>query len=240
MVQGVLELATKYEVESLRSHLTQFIESDWPKSLSEWDSFQVEIKLASQQHSAEPNRTIEGLYLNDRFPEPASALHFAKKNGRPIIVRAVMYLLATAERELDRDTLDPPPLDLSAVYPFVRWRLLDSTDWSRLVQGREKLLAKLVDISSNNTLVMERPVCDRCIKGLKKMKPNLVSRLSPKDYHRPDPLRFLYNLVSPENRPANICDPCWSKAKVAVAKMRKEIWDQLPDLFGWADEDFEV
>ena len=44
VVSGVIRLADKYCIESLREHLIQVVVSDWPTTLEEWDFFQAEIQ----------------------------------------------------------------------------------------------------------------------------------------------------------------------------------------------------
>ncbi len=49
IVNGVIRLADKCCIESLREHLVKVVVSDWPTTLQEWDVFPVEIQAVENK-----------------------------------------------------------------------------------------------------------------------------------------------------------------------------------------------
>ncbi|KAH9920252.1 uncharacterized protein BXZ73DRAFT_91979 [Epithele typhae] len=74
LVQGALKLAAKYECEALRHQLIASLEADWPQTLAQWDARRAEAVLLRSEHALQVHGRVAGLYLDDRLPEPASAI----------------------------------------------------------------------------------------------------------------------------------------------------------------------
>lgn len=116
---GTLRLATKYQVDALRSRIVRHFEADWPRTLAEWDRLESEIDSMMEEHQDEKNledfNQVDGLFLDERLPEPAAAIRLAIEFGIPSILPAAFYTLARttpdwhwgghdtiAENDLDR------------------------------------------------------------------------------------------------------------------------------------------
>ena len=68
------------------------------------------------------------------FPEPASAVMFAREFGCPEILPAAFYQLARTPITRDWDSVDDSPTARPA-----RWALVDSADFRRFVTGCDRL-----------------------------------------------------------------------------------------------------
>ena len=94
LVQGALKLAMKYECDALRHRIVSSLEADWPQTLAQWDARRAEAVLLRSEHSLQLTGRVNGLYLDDRLPEPASAIRLASDYGIPSILPAAFYTLA--------------------------------------------------------------------------------------------------------------------------------------------------
>lgn len=84
---------------------------------------------------------MDGLYLDDRFPEPAIAVRIAQDFGCPQVLPAAYYLIACTESNLDwtraRQDAVGGFTDLRMGKQTVRWDMLDRADLMRVISGRE-------------------------------------------------------------------------------------------------------
>ncbi|KAI0697579.1 hypothetical protein BC835DRAFT_755422 [Cytidiella melzeri] len=127
LVQGIMRLAVKYDIESIRTMIIRHIEADWPHTLQDWERRQHD-KAKSLLFDSSDSDSEHHAVLYDRFPEPASAIRFVMEFGCPAILPAAFYELAVA-----------PDVDFSS---GIRWGCLHTTDLLTLVAGKSALLAQ--------------------------------------------------------------------------------------------------
>lgn len=95
LVDGILTLAKKYQMDAIRKRIIKHIEADWPADLAEWNSFEEEIESKRKLVINEDD------YLWRMLPEPVSAISLAKRHDIPRILPAACYHLARIEIKHD-------------------------------------------------------------------------------------------------------------------------------------------
>ena len=85
-------------MDSFRSRIVRHFEADWPRTLAEWDRLEAEIDYMMEEHQDDKNEDyygrVDGLFLDQRLPEPAAAIRLALEFGIPSILPAAFYTLA--------------------------------------------------------------------------------------------------------------------------------------------------
>lgn len=81
-------MATKYQLDAVRSKIVSCIEAEWATSLDEWDRAE-DLFLAMRNESESRHRG-----LRCTFPEPATAISLARKFGIDKILPAAFYELS--------------------------------------------------------------------------------------------------------------------------------------------------
>lgn len=142
-------MATKYQIDSLRARLIQHIEADWPQTLEQWDHFELLIGRMEEAHYAsfgdEPaeRNKVDGLYLDQRLPEPAAAIRLGREFGINSILPAAFCTLARISPYLEWGSWhtgteiideDNPWVDNPA-FRTTRWSLLTAEDYRCLLHG---------------------------------------------------------------------------------------------------------
>ncbi|KIP05782.1 hypothetical protein PHLGIDRAFT_44007, partial [Phlebiopsis gigantea 11061_1 CR5-6] len=141
LVRGVLKLASKYQVDAVRSRIVQCLEEDWPTTPLAWLRLCHDEKLYNDGFTR--YHTLgSGEYAEDKFPEPASAIRLARDFDIPSILPAAYLKLLYADPTLDWDAIrKEPETPCGRMVRSARWRLLDQTDLLRLAQGRSRLVS---------------------------------------------------------------------------------------------------
>lgn len=119
---GVMRLATKYEVEGVKSIIVKDLEDDWPKALNAYDTWLAERNRMLQAHHKDFWKHI---------PEPAAAMQFATEFNCHQISAAIMYYLA-------RSSVDGTIANHRGSNR-VRWHLLDSKNLFRVLKAQRAL-----------------------------------------------------------------------------------------------------
>ena len=245
VVSGVIRLADKYGIESLREHLIKVVVSDWPTTLQEWVLFQIEIKGVKEKLDA----INDGLkprsnpsYLRDHIPEPASAIAFAQEFGCRQILPAAFYQLSTIEPYHDWDH------NGNTWEPRARWELLSKDDLLRYIRGSNRLLARHpseVDFLSSNCFpphlagvyeeVYDRVVKSACAIFFRHLLGNVWDFRTRSTR---DPLHLLSRCLEyydsdtgRERVPGMLCIYCEGAFRNQIPELRSKIWAELPRCF---------
>ncbi|PIL28653.1 hypothetical protein GSI_08695 [Ganoderma sinense ZZ0214-1] len=243
VVSGVIRLADKYCIESLREHLIKAVVSDWPTTLDEWDAFQAEIEAVKKRirltwHRKPPS---EWEYLCDHVPEPASVIVFAQEFGCHQILPAAFsqLMLISPNNYWESEWRD--------VELVARWSLLDKDALRRYMMGADRVLAyhplphQL--LSDECTLLTEEGVLD--IEAIEQSPCGIFSKLlldkvwarRRHDGTKIDPLNLLEKCIeygqSPERHsiPGSFCVRCDITIFRRISSMREHLWANLPDYF---------
>ena len=127
-----LKLIDMYECVGLRDRIVRHIEADWPKSALEW----VALHRVKQAYADVSRFHGEYESVENKFPEPASAIRLAWDCSIPSILPAAYLALVNVSTVQDWDTVR----DGDELLPFdvksARWNLLDSEDIRRLRRGK--------------------------------------------------------------------------------------------------------
>lgn len=148
-VWGIMKLAVKYDVAMLRTIIARHFESDWPRTLAEWEKqdarFLSNTRLSEcKMDNWDNNGTLISKTPIDysMLPEPALAIRFAMEFNCPSILPAAFYHLSQVSPLTDWDiasrTFEPnnPPI---RTRPSARWSMLEPPDVFRLLTGKDEL-----------------------------------------------------------------------------------------------------
>lgn len=253
---GVLRLATKYAMDPLRKIIMHCIQADWPQTLQEWDYLQASIAHARElKHAVVPSMLVDqgpagagagtgvarGAYIDDSYPEPASAIRLAVEFGLPGVLPAAFYQLAITDPSADwdeyRDVSDPAAAwehqcALANGGRTARWGLLDRADLMRFLRGRTKLDEWLSDVEDCLTSFLGTAECVdafHCERERGNCRRQFL--LEGPGRTRPfDPLyatRHLLNVI-PHYQ---LCGACARHIRSELLRVRQEIWDEIPTMF---------
>ncbi|KAI0931488.1 hypothetical protein AcW1_001120 [Taiwanofungus camphoratus] len=230
LVEGTLKLAMKYECDALRSRIVENLEADWPQTLAQWDARHAESILARSEHTQQFTGKVNGLYLDDRLPEPASAIRIASDYNVPSILPAAFYQLALLNTDADWDTYRAnPSKHLRFGARTARWRLLDKRDLMRLVHG-QKLLAAYTRSIGTDIFGLR---CQRGNKSCGKARSDCWKYFQENaPISMDDPLDILYDCMRLDTLFTDVpCATCLSDIAVMAEKKRRELWRSLPAFF---------
>ena len=230
LVEGALKLAMKYECDALRHRIVSSLEADWPQTLAQWDARRAEAVILRSEHSLQLTGKVNGLYLDDRLPEPASAIRIASDYAIPSILPAAFYTLALLSTDADWDDCRANPgKHLRFGARTARWRLLDKRDLMRLVHG-QKLLAGHTRSIGTDIFGLR---CQRGVKGCTKARSDCwkyFQENAPNSMD--DPLDILHDCMRLDTLFSDLpCAACTSDIIVMAEKKRRELWRSLPAVF---------
>lgn len=106
-----MEMATKYDIETIKEDILDAIEFDWPNDLRQWDARDKHRKLA-----------------HIPAPEPASIVVFATRYNLPNVRALALYELCQLDPSLDWD---------SSSGRGAKWDLLTREDYRDLARIQE-------------------------------------------------------------------------------------------------------
>lgn len=233
LVHGALKLAIKYECDALRTRLVESIEADWPQTLAQWDARRSEAIIARSEHSLRANGKINGLYLDDRLPEPASAVRIASDFEVPSILPAAFYQLALISTDADWDIYRMSAATEAKYLRFgartARWQLLDKRDLMRLVHGQKCLASYTRSIGTD--IFGSR--CPRNAKGCSKARNDCWKYMQENaPVSMDDPLDILHDCMSLSDLFTDLpCATCSADIATLAEKKRHELWRSLPAFF---------
>lgn len=266
---GILRLATKYAMDPLRKIILHCIQSDWPRTLQEWDHLQAMMAHARDLNSPSPlvhmsdgddndsshtrqssssssssgtiittSTSSRGPYIDDCFPEPASAILLATEFACPSILPAAFYQLAITDPAADWDEFRGSDDDweyrcvLAKGGRTARWELLDRANLMRFLRGRTKLDEWLPDIEDCLTSYLGTAECVdmfHCERVRRDCR--LQFLLDGPGRARPfDPLHALRYLLDDVPR-RQLCVACAKHIRGELLRVRQEIWDEIPTMF---------
>ncbi|KDQ50636.1 hypothetical protein JAAARDRAFT_74091 [Jaapia argillacea MUCL 33604] len=224
-IGGVLKLATKDQIEHLRSQIVKHIGTDWPSTPSHWDVLEDHIESTKRR-----NRTDS--IFDTRPPEPAAAIRLARGCNIPGILPAAFYHLSRIHPEMDwgecRGVTVPLELlsNLRKGERSARWDLLDKRDLMLLLHGiRNIQWSEVIIYESMETFTAE---CTNA-KGCHTIIKSFCRRRDKQDR---DPLAYLRDRFTSSRLIADkLCDKCATTISTCVQRNRQTFWEELPNLF---------
>lgn len=233
---GLLSLATKYDVESIRSRIVDHLKSEWPAGLDEWYLLTHEIdEKARAAYLASDRRDFT---IWERFfPEPASAIRMATDFGVPSILPAAYYRLAISNAGLEWG--DDEYSQTSSDQMSARWGLLQLNDWRRYARGKEALVEKgyLYDVFDTVKAGSRRKRCSRkedCDRGFQQFRRVIETQCDDVTFGRqPDFFKVLLRALDKTlyAMDRGLCLDCSDEVEKTVKDLLRDTWDELPDMF---------
>lgn len=121
VVSGILRLATKYLVDSLRSKAIGHLSEAWPSTLKGWDA---------REDAARASELQNGLGANGIYPSPISVINLAREVDAPSLLPSAFYDLSRYHYSQIFD----PDNGVDCLHPYLP---LSGQDMQRLVLGKE-------------------------------------------------------------------------------------------------------
>lgn len=232
---GVMRLAGKYEIDTIRGLIVKHIEADWPQTLEDWDAHQAERAAAAQAYIDNKDKKFKDKYFDEVYPEPVAAIRFALEFDVPRILPAAWYQLATtdAKAHLDYETVrEQPSLRLFSApcSAKARWQLLqvDASLLTITLFGKAKMedYMKVGEhILRNSALACE--TSQRCEQsGFKKAREFLALYGTPAD-----PLTGIKQILASGLWDTDMCAECITYKHKQLQRARRTIWEALPEDF---------
>lgn len=247
LVTGILRIATKYQVEPLRTRIVEHVKADWPQTLVEWDRLETDIAQLAQAHAAvktalgRSRYRIDGRYLDQRVAEPVAAIRLAREFNIPSILPAAFYTLARISPEHDRhphpETLGPTiwsQWDTQPAFRTARWSLLTTEDYRCLVRGQSMILDQHFRINGCyvNDDCESRTECDEAWGDQMLNGFEILNHVTNHDV-----LQAWAEFYSPQRlRDSGLCWSCRDHHAKRANLAREEVWDGLPSWFGLAED----
>ncbi|TDL17691.1 hypothetical protein BD410DRAFT_754226 [Rickenella mellea] len=240
LVRGILSLATKYFISSLRRRIVQQLQKDWPTTLNEWDTLEGHIVAWSPPDPENPMN----IWLDGSFPEPASAISISRRFDIPQLLPAAFYHLSRLTVEQDWDHYRDSDFTDQFYHDMIehkgrsaRWRLLGRDDLICLLKGKDTIKKHLEvfenSFSSGNKRCREKDSdCSNKIRGIVKR----IIRISEESR---DPLATFkeYGKIpefghseDPEYED-QVCFSCSRNMKRRMGEWRCDFWDNISDVF---------
>lgn len=250
LVQGILKLSAKYQVDSIKAQIVQRLEDDWPTSALAWLRLCNDERLFNEDHMRYETLKI-GEYAEDKFPEPASAIRLARDFDIPSILPAAYLKLLFADPTLDWDAIrNKEDTSHSRLSRSARWSLLDATDLRRLAQGRARLVTCLPQV--HRAFMIRNEVCrgadgdddgapDCHTLVVRQHNAFAAARYSSfwtgvQEAEKPDPIQTLQGLRDAAEE-WKLCTSCTELFRSKVAFEIKKLWDDLPRIFSLVPEE---
>ncbi|KAH8113883.1 hypothetical protein DFH11DRAFT_1743985 [Phellopilus nigrolimitatus] len=234
-VEGILAMATKYEMREVRKRVVAHVEADWPHTLEEWDRFESRIKFLGDVN---PECDVD-----KAIPEPAAAIMLARRFAIPQILPAAFYFLSIVNAQhdwdhhlvhedskwellaADDDNHDTWPLLRTSM--TARWGILGAQELRDLFVGKEHLARRawtLTFVISSRCTTSEG-----CLKALNTLRQTVIN-----DFLEPLGLLAVMHpnrVKKLAKKSYGVCSVCTTGAVSRVAELRREIWDALPRYF---------
>ncbi|KAI0692927.1 hypothetical protein C8T65DRAFT_744940 [Cerioporus squamosus] len=152
----VVRLASKYLVDTLRSHLVNTVVADWPRTLEEWNRQEAEIRAMRSDRASSMKRDN----FSRLVPEPAAAIAFALEFGCTEILLAAFYTLSCISITNDWDRAAPHALD--SYLRLAGWSMLESRELLRFMRGCDALEKYCDEKRTRPDIAMKRILDAHC------------------------------------------------------------------------------
>ncbi|KDQ58288.1 hypothetical protein JAAARDRAFT_177480 [Jaapia argillacea MUCL 33604] len=234
VIEHMMRLCGKYQIDGLLGYLKGLIESAWPKTLVEWDTLETEIDL-----KLDFRRYGESLddFIDDQYPEPASAIVLAREFDITSILPAAFYHLSRLDTEMDdkknRGDYDDTFMSrLGEGQRAANWGCLSSSDLLSLIRGRERIKTLYTDIPTS--INRSRAFSD-CVNKESETACSSISWSLAKDLRdqtEGDLLNHLKTVYSSSAlEKSGMCWSCRYSLGEAVKVVRADLWEQIGPIF---------
>lgn len=225
-LEGVLSLATKYEVNCVRDRIVAYFEAFWPLTLWQWDALE---KSASYlyRHLGEVNAEFgeDTDFLDDELPEAARIIRLGRKYDIPTILPSAFYHLMRLTIMDDEDRPGRADLDtyLSDGNRTAKWGMLEGSDFVCLERGRAKFREAFNHVFKQRFIVKKENCTRDCTS-------HVWGTLEEECRQSQDIFGTLLRFVEGRGL-TEACTYCQPRIRVSIASMRQDLWDGLPVWF---------
>lgn len=171
--------------------------------------------------------------MDDRFPDPASAIRLARECDVPSILPAAFYQLARTDIDMDRLKRDDVQ-ENRARGRTARWDLMTGEDMVRLMHAQKAMRRPLQQFLARFRVAHESIKWCRTFKRMDDITKKIRTKLEkvngcPETFG--DPLYWLWEFR--EEKVDMECDDCCLRRwkDVALDEARDDIWNKLPEYF---------
>lgn len=238
-------------MDRLHDRIISDSERNWPQNVDDHFLLCGKSEYWKQRYAAvEKSSKIDDIFFDDRFPEPAAAIHLAKQFGRTSVLPYAFFTLAQIDPSMDWDDLRKPKHDgspntegrkkLAQGVRSARWRLLDRDDLFRLHLGIRTLR------TYSETVL--NPVSEgfhiRCTKYIHEWirrhgRPEAEGIPVYLANQGIDPFQLL-DALSTDIQAFSIsnttCPACNKRAQRTIMTQKKKLWDALPAIFQFSGQ----
>lgn len=245
-----MRLATKYQIDAIRNRIIDIMNDNWPQTYGQWRIFQAEISAIKAFHK-ENNGLVDGRSFEERIPEPAAAIRFARDFNIPSILPFAFYTLAGIPQSMDWD-------ESRKVNDFrhrstvilmkrtAKWAQLDIVDYRTFVKRREALMNDVAEIMvhfGREEQILENTLTERCFNDPNGECSRSVARLHNTWYIHgsygeearaeaasiPDPLGLLEHFYNTQTD-WQACRDCQERMQKCMRKAQKLVWGSITKL----------
>ncbi len=221
---GLMGLADKYLIDTIRIAIIAHIRSTWPTTLSEWDHVQECTALAAKT----------GLPYDRILPEPLAAIQFANMFNVPEILPAAFYYLSTISMEHDRDSQLPKTGVTLKEQPSARWSILDRQGLFQFITGRDRLHDRAFQLASGRAVSYPCPGTHHPCPAARKALPGELLQCFVRETEGPrDPLGAFKRLEKTVSRNGSFCSKCKPGLSRDLLRPRESLWNELPGFFNF-------
>lgn len=229
-IKGLLHLATKYDMTSIRSMLIQQLESDWPLNLEDWR------KMYDQQQDFLRRKatTFDSHNLDLNFPEAASAFRMAVDYDIPSIIPAIVYTLITIPLTHNWD--DERTFPHGKLYGDIakgkirtaKWEMLTVKEILQIARAKEvfctrsaKLpISRVAQGFCHDSSIPCQCILEKIFVTRRELSPSVFSTQSP------DPLKSLREMFLSQDMEF-LCNGCRQANQELIRAKEQEHWNAL-------------
>lgn len=243
----IMRLVMKYEFDNIHARVVDIMNENWPQTFEHWMRFRAEVAVIKALHASAADGLVGGKSFEERIPEPASAIRFARRFDVPSVLPFAFYTLSGIPLSNDWDAVRSARRDEAArQVRTAKWGLLDIADHRAVMRCRERLGRELGEVLYSYTradLLMERTMADTCASADKCA--NAFTQLVEawQDCETgvlreeaigsaagtPDPLGLLEDLYN--SRPEwAMCTDCCDRLQKCIRESQHTVWRGLDNM----------
>lgn len=219
---GVMALAVKYDFNDLRQRIVQRFKEDWPTNAYAWGAWIDQSEAARVESNKDRS---EHNLVNLHWPEPASAIRFARAYDVHSVLPAAFYRLCMIQPEVGWDEYPDisPPWDDRLL---ARWNLLSTQDLMIVIKLRRRCSQMMEQMPSSLNCMICRCDTDGCMGSLQELWTVTSASCTGTDA---DPLQAFHHRSWNKNHlfDYRICSELYVRYRREADAIREGIWAGL-------------
>lgn len=212
-------------MNSLRSRIADHLEADWPTTLARWDRLEAEAKSMEKEiDDAQSDSCVNDLFLDDRLPEPGSAICLAVEFDIPKILPAAIYHLSRLTTSHDWQSCHAFPEMREGHQRTARCNLLETKELDKLIYFKKRLSSPMTQVACAlkcHKNCTQKTTCEEAatLVGFK-------LRLSA------DPLEKMNQYIMVHNKwdRKKLCKLCWEGMRAILRDQRVSLWEVFSEM----------